>query len=242
MLNKDEIGKVTYLGLIKEKDPFTRYDVEFKGDYLPDEIADRADMFARKDNIGAHFSTYPNNNVIAHFKFYPEGDGENSLTLTVTGIDKKILFMTDIPLFDEEVNVLSEAAVETVLKDLYETYKQEWVEENVTSAMQEEIEDSYEDYVNSLEDGEEKMSLEDYIEENGYGSGSLYACYDEFLGAEYQDKGWVQEHLNSEQAKVLWENDVDFPFEEIKNVKWNDGKTIFTYDPSQKQTEFTDKE
>ena len=235
MLYADEIKKMTYIGTLKEQEPFSRYEVEFAGDYLPDTIAFRANTQARKDGVNSHFEIYSNNNICPHFKFYPEGDGKNSLALTVTDNSSKILFTTEISLFDDEVETLTAAAAETVKRKLYEAYKQEWVEENVTAAMEEEAENEYEEL------SEDYASFNDYIEENGY-QGSLYVCYEEFLDCEYQDEDWIKSHLNSEQAKVLWENDVNFPFDKVDGIEWNDGKEVFVYSKSQKQAGFPDKD
>lgn len=35
----------------------------------------------------------------------------------------------------------------------------------------------------------------DYLEEHGFGSGSLWVCFDEFMGCEYQDKSYMRSIL-----------------------------------------------
>ncbi len=47
---------------------------------------------------------------------------------------------------------------------------------------------------------DEDMSYEDYIEEFGYGGcGQLYVCFDEFLGAEYRDIGYIEYLLGDDE-------------------------------------------
>ncbi len=114
---------------------------------------------------------------------------------------------------------------EELKRGLYETYKQEWCDENVTPEMTEEAKKEYEDEKAECGEDFEYSSFEEYIEDVGYG-GSLYVCYEEFLNCEYQDTDWLTGHLTTEDAMKLAEIDEDFPLgeNEVENYKWKDSK------------------
>lgn len=111
--------------------------------------------------------------------------------------------------------------------ELYNTYKQEWCDENVTPEMAEEARKEYEDEKAEYGEDFEYSSFEEYIEDVGYG-GSLYVCYEEFINCEYQDTDWLTGHLTAKDAMKLAEYDKDFPLnkDEVKNYKWTDSKPV----------------
>lgn len=71
---------------------------------------------------------------------------------------------------------------------LYELYKADWVLNHVPQFEQYEVRREYEFGVLF---GEVEGSFDDYIFENGY-HGNVYACFDEFLDAEYLDREYMQ--------------------------------------------------
>lgn len=109
--------------------------------------------------------------------------------------------------------------------ELYNTYKQEWLDENISPETAEEARKEYEDKKAEYGEDFEYSSFEEYIEDVGYG-GSLYVCYEEFLDCEYQDTDWLRNHLTAEDAMRLAEIDKDFPLSmnEVKNYEWADDK------------------
>ncbi len=134
---------------------------------------------------------------------------------------------------DELAIALAEAVGQYLEKEelkrgLYETYKQEWLDENISPEIAEEAKKEYED--EKAEYGEDfgYSSFEEYIEDVGYGGGSLYVCYEEFLDCEYQDTDWLTGHLTAKGAMKLAEYDRDFPLDkdEVKNYKWTDSKPV----------------
>ena len=51
-------------------------------------------------------------------------------------------------------------------------------------------------------------SFEEFLWNAGYGSGSLYVCYDEFLGAEYLDEEYIKELLDSDELYDMYLEDL----------------------------------
>ena len=45
---------------------------------------------------------------------------------------------------------------------------------------------------------DEGFDFESYVFDTGFGSGSIWVCYDEFLSAEYQDEAYVEALLEDE--------------------------------------------
>lgn len=74
-------------------------------------------------------------------------------------------------------------------KAAYELYKQDWLYEHVSPGRQ--MESLREYYEMSEEDESAYEDYDDYLFENGY-NGELYVCFDEFLGAEFQDIGYME--------------------------------------------------
>lgn len=87
------------------------------------------------------------------------------------------------------------------LKELaYELYKVDWENDHIS------LERKLAEYrlycLTSLEDGDYGCySFEDWLFDNGY-DGELYVCFNEFLGAEYQDEDYMK-YLLCENS-VFW--------------------------------------
>lgn len=116
---------------------------------------------------------------------------------------------------------------EELKRELYETYKQEWLDENVSPEMAEEARKEYESEKAEYGEDFEYSSFEEYVEDVGYGGGSLYVCYEEFLDSEYQDTDWLTGHLIAKDAAKLAAHDKDFPLlneDEVKKYEWKDSK------------------
>ena len=74
-------------------------------------------------------------------------------------------------------------------KAAYELYKQDWLCEHVSKERQ--LASIREYYEMDEEDRTAYADYDDYLFENGYG-GEMYVCFDEFLGAEFQDAGYME--------------------------------------------------
>lgn len=98
--------------------------------------------------------------------------------------------------------VLLEAESSLDIRHLcYELYKEHWLSENVTfEEKRQALKEYYCEYQN-------EVSFDTYIEDQGY-HGSLYVCYDEFLGAEYLMKDFVKELLDDEQLYDVYLKDM----------------------------------
>lgn len=85
------------------------------------------------------------------------------------------------------------------IRDLcYELYKLDWMKQ----ISREEIADTYKECYQEGWD-----SYDDFIFECGYG-GSLYVCYDEFLGAEYLDKEYIKSLLDNDELYQEYLEDI----------------------------------
>lgn len=86
-------------------------------------------------------------------------------------------------------------AFSDIRQTAYEKYQHDWMishgigEDAFDKAVQEYISDTKEDCP--------EMAFSEWLFEHGFG-GFIWACYDEFLGAEYQDKEYM-EHLLTEE-------------------------------------------
>ncbi len=92
---------------------------------------------------------------------------------------------------------------------LYEIYREDWMSRNVNPAERAEkfarykLEVACEDY---------EGSFDDYLwDNNGFGEGSLYVCFEEFMDAEYQDRECVKDLLdladiNEKQKEAIMES------------------------------------
>lgn len=113
--------------------------------------------------------------------------------------------------------------VDSLREGLYNLYKEEWIQEHVPAL---EMEKMREDYEQEKDDFE---NFNAYCEHYGFGGGSCYVCYGEFLDYEYQDIGWLSAHISAEDAAYLLNNDELFDeisADEIKDIRWTDGKYL----------------
>lgn len=78
---------------------------------------------------------------------------------------------------------------EFIAEAAYELYKKDWIYEHILPGRQ--MESLREYYEMSEEDRSAYENYEEYLFENGYG-GELYVCFDEFLGSEFQDAGYME--------------------------------------------------
>lgn len=81
----------------------------------------------------------------------------------------------------------------------YEKYQHDWMishgvgEKAINHAVQE--------YVSATtEDGDSETAFSDWLFDTGF-SGSLWVCYDEFLGAEYQDREYMEYLLSEDEYR-----------------------------------------
>lgn len=97
----------------------------------------------------------------------------------------------------------------TISQVAYELYKQDWVDTYTTAVERLDALREYSRYnMECAEDGEEVESFEEWLWDVGYG-GSFYVCYDEFLDAEYQDKGYIRALLVDEELIALYYQDIE---------------------------------
>lgn len=84
----------------------------------------------------------------------------------------------------------------TIRQTAYELYKQYWIDTHTAHGERMEAKTQYcLDHSFDSGDEDDAETFEEWLENsNGYG-GSLYACYDEFIGAEYQNTGFVIQKL-----------------------------------------------
>ena len=80
-------------------------------------------------------------------------------------------------------------------KCIYELYKQEWIHSHLSN---QQIKDSIVDYF-ELVDSSEEFTFQDYVEEYGFTSGKVYACYDEFMDNEYCNIEFIKPLLEDYQ-------------------------------------------
>lgn len=59
-----------------------------------------------------------------------------------------------------------------------------------------------EDDINPIVD--EGFDFESFLNDRGFGEGSLYVCFDEFFWAEYQDRQYIKELLRSCPELYSW--------------------------------------
>ena len=86
----------------------------------------------------------------------------------------------------------------------YELYKQNWVDTHTTREMRLDVLREY----CSCNEELDLYSFDDWINEVGYGSGSLYVCYGEFCDAEYRDERYMCELLYDERLIQLYKADI----------------------------------
>lgn len=91
-----------------------------------------------------------------------------------------------------------------ISKLCYELYKVDWKRSHITHDIEM---DNIKDYYEGLVDSDDEYTYEDYVFEFGY-DGMLYACYDEFLNAEYLDKEYIRYLLDNEKLIKMYLADI----------------------------------
>ena len=76
----------------------------------------------------------------------------------------------------------------TIRELAYELYKMDWMRRIPCGVQMDTLKDYYQE---TTEEDREEYTFEDYILEHGY-QGQLYACYEEFLRAEYLDESYMR--------------------------------------------------
>lgn len=103
----------------------------------------------------------------------------------------------------------------TISEIAYELYKQDWINEHLTSK---EILNTYREYfiyrIESLEEFGECDSFEEWLWDVGYGNGCMYVCYEEFCDMEYHDKEYMIELLQDETLIQMYYADINNDDEE----------------------------
>ena len=84
-----------------------------------------------------------------------------------------------------------------VQNQIYELYRIKWMADHGVTFT--EVADLAEEWRQILIEGQidpamdEGFDFESFIEERGFGEGSLWVCFDEFMQAEYQDAEYIKE-------------------------------------------------
>ena len=99
----------------------------------------------------------------------------------------------------------------TLRENIYELYKIDWMQ-RISAESQKDVVRQY--MVDVIEYGDDSGTLEDFIFERGYNEGSIYVCFDEFLGAEYQDKEYIKELIGEDNPEIY-----DLYLEDVEVVK-----------------------
>ena len=92
----------------------------------------------------------------------------------------------------------------TIRELSYELYKMDWMRRISCDIQMDTLKDYYQE---TTEEDREVYTFEDYIFEFGY-QGRLYACYNEFLRAEYLDESYMRSlfYKNDELFKEYQED------------------------------------
>ena len=92
-----------------------------------------------------------------------------------------------------------------ISKLCYELYKVDWKHSHMITTEREidSIKDYYEEVGYDAE-----YTYNDYLEEFGY-DGDLYACYEEFLDAEYLDKDYICGLLDNKELIAMYYEDIE---------------------------------
>ena len=93
-------------------------------------------------------------------------------------------------------NIISEIA--------YELYNQDWIDTHTNTRQRL---DSIVDYYLETDGQYSNSTYDEYIYEVGF-SGKIYACYDEFLDNEYQDKDYIIGLLKDTKLIYFYINDI----------------------------------
>ena len=89
-----------------------------------------------------------------------------------------------------------------IQEEAYQLYKIDWEATHVPVETQISPYRDYSEAKKSCEI-EEDETYEDYVWENGYGTGTIFVCFEEFLGAEYRDEEYMRYLLR--EGTSLWE-------------------------------------
>lgn len=119
----------------------------------------------------------------------------------------------------------------------YGKYKETWVKErNYSPEFLADIQEAYEEAVREFGS---PSCLEEYIDEHGYG-GECYVCFEEFLGAEYQDQEYMKELLTEEEFQQYL-NDMTFEkiIENAHDAALRDGYDQFVIEDGENGFGFT---
>lgn len=93
-----------------------------------------------------------------------------------------------------------------IRKLCYELYKIDWKHSHMITKEREM--DSIKDYYEGLIDNDNEYTYEDYIEEFGY-DGELYACFEEFCGAEYYEVDYMCTLLDNDKLINMYHEDIN---------------------------------
>ena len=100
----------------------------------------------------------------------------------------------------------------------YTMYKIDWINSHISAERQlEAIRKYYKDLQECISEGYQEISLEEWIEENGF-DGEIYACYDEFCENEYVDMEYMHSLLKNENMITNYDNDVERYLAELTTI------------------------
>lgn len=115
----------------------------------------------------------------------------------------------------EEKNNILDARNWFAKEIAYELYKQDWIRTHLT---EKDWKESANTYISSLDEadynpgfGFEVADFIDDINENGFGSGQLYVCFEEFLGTEFLDQEYIRRLVGEgpllDVIETIWEDE-----------------------------------
>lgn len=106
------------------------------------------------------------------------------------------------------------------IRDLaYQLYIIDWKRSNITP----EIEmDTWKNYFEETSNYIDGYTFEEFLYEQGYTSGTLYVCYEEFLNAEYLDEEYMKELLDNEKLYNLYLKDLEDNIYRLKGINYED--------------------
>ena len=91
----------------------------------------------------------------------------------------------------------------------YNLYIQDWLDSNVTAEEKLNTLRRYFEYAREcLTNGDDPDSFNEWIWENGYESGTLYVCFDEFCVTEYLNQSYMRYLLHDEHLFTKYCRDV----------------------------------
>lgn len=91
----------------------------------------------------------------------------------------------------------------------YNLYIQDWLDSNVTAEEKLSTLRRYFEYTQEcMTNDDEPDSFNEWIWENGYESGTLYVCFDEFCAAEYLNQSYMRYLLHDETLFAKYCEDV----------------------------------